>query len=426
MRLAILLSCLFADPAPTQAGADHVVVITRTTSPAASALFDADLATGAIQPLARFSLDRFPPLAVAVDGVNRDVVVALQTPIGTSVLVRLRVRGTAIIQEQSLGDVPGIVQALAQALDGDWVSTTTTGIYATARNGSVPRTIAFHTNATAIETFGMASAQAVIAQSGTTTSDPQVRWIDLTSGRTIAGPWVYVGHTPPGITGVADLPTGASRQVLSQTDGTIAMSVNFANPTTLPLTPALPPGATTAMHVRGIEGTVLGDSAHPFLKSFQALGGTQWTILAGPIPGDPVDFAFRPEPVAATVPFARACASMQLGERSGGGPPRLGSTTFGLELTHGLSSAPAFLLLGASDVRFGALRLPATLPGGCQALASAEVVLATMTSGFGDAALTIGVPNQSSLLGGIAYCQWMQVRGAALDTSNAGALWFAN
>ncbi len=418
-----LLACLLAASAWAQPGADHVVVVSRTTTPAASALFDVDLTNGTIAPIARFSLDRFPPLAVAVDGVNRDVVVALQTPVNTTVLVRLRLAGTGIAQEQSLGDVPGIASALIQALDGAWVTTTSTGIYVTERNGSVARTLSTLPRVDAIETFGLGSAQAVIAQSGGGGADPQVRWLDLSNGQTIAGPWIYVGHTPQGVTGVGDLPTGASRQVISQPDGTIAISVNFANPTTLPLVPTLPAGAATAMHMRGLEGVVLGNSAHPFVKSFQALGGTQWSILAGPIPGDPVDFDFRPAPVAATVVFGGTCSNMQVQELNGGGPPRLGNASFGLQLYGALASTPAVLALGASDQRFGALRLPAILPGGCRGLVSAEIVLATMTTSFGTAAITIGVPNIPSLLGGIAYAQWLQVRGGNIDTSNAGALW---
>ena len=71
---------------------------------------------------------------------------------------------------------------------------------------------------------------------------------------TIAGPWVYARHLPRGMTGVGDLPTGLPRQIVSQEDGTVAMSVSFANPVPLPLTPALPAGATTAMRMLGISG----------------------------------------------------------------------------------------------------------------------------------------------------------------------------
>src|SRR5690606_18789312 len=131
-------------------------------------------------------------------------------------------------------------------------------------------------------------------------------------------------------------------------------------------------GATDAMHVRGLEGVVLGNRAHPYLKSFQALGGTQWTMLAGPLSGDPADFAFRPAAVAATVSFGSPCAGMLLSEAPAGGPPRMGNGSYGLQLARGRASAPAFLALGASDGRAGALRLPAPLPGGCSLLVSTE------------------------------------------------------
>ncbi len=419
MRIAVLIPFVLLGALAAQV--DRVLVISRTTTPALSALFDVDLTTGVVRPIDRFSLDRFPPLALAIDGVNGDVVAALQTPVG-SVLARVQVIGTRVGAQASLGDVPGSATAVAQALDGNWITTTDQGVFVTARNGGVARRIVTLNQASAIETFGLGSAQALVAQSGSASSEPQLRWLDLITGQTIAGPWVYVGHTPRGITGVGDLPTGLSRQVLSQDDGTIAISVNFANPTTVALTPVLPAGATAAMHVRGLEGVVLGGSAHPFLKSFQALGGTQWTILAGPLPGDPVDFAFRPSGAAA-VSFGGACSSMSLSEVSAGGPPRVGNATYALQLTSGLPSSAAFFALGASDQRLLALRLPAVLPGGCLAHVSSEIVLATSTSSFGAATLTIGVPSSQALVGAIAFAQWLQVRGGALDTSNAAAIW---
>lgn len=422
MRLTVLFSLVCGIPA-AQVPDDHVVVVSHTGMPAAASLFDVDLISGAVQPIDRFSLDGFAPLAIAIDGANRDVVVALQTPAATSVLVRLRLLGPRVVQQQSLGDVPGTVTALAQALGGNWITTTDSGVFVTERNGSVARAIATLAHSSAIDTFGLGSSQAVVAQSGSAGSDPRVRWIDLVTGQTIAGPWVYAGYTPLGLTGVGDLPTGASRQVISQDDGTIAISLNFANPTTLPLQPVLPPGATQAMHVRGIEGVVLGGSAHPYLKSFQALGSTQWTILAGPLSGDPVDFAFRPPRLAATVGFGEACGSMALAQASGGGPPRVGNAGYGVELRGAQPSTPAFLALGGSDQRFAGLRLPAVLPGGCRLSVSAEIVFAATTSGLGDAALTLGVPNSAALPGAIVFVQWLQVRGSAIDSSNAGAVW---
>ncbi|MEZ5962400.1 MAG: hypothetical protein R3F56_01015 [Planctomycetota bacterium] len=404
-----------------QAG-DHVIVAVHG-NPVATSLFDVDLASGSVQAIGRFGLDGFPPLAITVDQVNRDVVVALQTPASTSVLVRLRLAGATVVQSASLGDVPGTASALTQALDGRFVTTTDAGVYTTERNGSVARRVATLAQVSAIETFGLATTQAVVAQSGSTTTDPQVRWIDLVSGRTIAGPWVYAGYTPRGITGVADLPTGAARQVLSHDDGTIAISVNFALPVPLPLVPVLPPGATAAMHVRGLEGIVLGGSAHPFLKSFQALGGTQWTMLAGPLPGDPVDFAFRPTSVAATVSFGGSCNRMLLAQATAGGDPRLGNSSYGLQLTFAAPSSLAVLALGASDQRFVGVRLPLALPGGCLALAGGDLVVPTTTSGLGDATITLGIPSSAALVGAIAYAQWLQPAAGGLDSSNAGAIW---
>jgi hypothetical protein len=250
-----------------------------------------------------------------------------------------------------------------------------------------------------------------------------VRWLDLDNGQTLAGPWVYAGHMPRGFTGVADLPTGLSRQVVGQDDGTVAVSVNFANPVPLPLAPALPPGATVAVRVRGLDGLALGNSAHPFLKTFAALNGTQWNMVAGPLAGDPIDFAFRPPAVAATVTFAAPCTAMMLREDPAGGSPRLGNANYGLRLERGAPSAPAFLLLGASDQRYLALRLPAVLPGGCALLASADVLLATTTDGFGAGSIRIGVPSSTALAGGIVFAQWLQVRGAGIDGSDGGAIW---
>jgi len=404
---------------------DHAIVLSRTSGPAAAALFDADFATGSITPIGRFGLDGFPPLAVAVDAVNRDVVVALATMTAGTVLVRLTLSGTTVVQQTTLGDVPGVASSLAQGNNGRWITVTAAGIWETERNGGVARFVAALPLASALESFGLGSAQAVVAQSGSAVQDPQVRWIDLRTGQTTAGPWVYTGHQPRGITGVGGLPTGPSRQVVSQEDGTIAISVNLANPVPLPLQPVLPPGATLAMRMVGLDGVALGGSAHPFLKSFQALGGTRWTILAGPVPGDPVDFALRPNVLPATVTFGDPCFLMRIAEDQAGGPPRIGNPGYGLSLAGGASGAPAFLMVGSSDQRYLTLRLPAPMPGsgGCLLQCSAETVLPTYANPWGNALLTLGVPNDPALVGGIVFAQWLQAPGWIIDASNAAAVW---
>ena len=84
--LAVAVAAAIAANPVCPAQDDHVVVVTRTAPPALTTLLDVDLATGAMRPRGRFGLDTCAPLAVAVDAVHRDLVVAVQTPASTSVL----------------------------------------------------------------------------------------------------------------------------------------------------------------------------------------------------------------------------------------------------------------------------------------------------------------------------------------------------
>ncbi|HLU37825.1 MAG TPA: hypothetical protein VK081_00475 [Planctomycetota bacterium] len=420
MRLLTLVVFFLSSLA---AQADRVVVATHTIGPAATALFDVDLASGSIAPIGRFPLDHLPPLAVEIDAVNRDVIVALADPTGASTLARLRLVGTTVAQTTVLGPVPGIVTSLAQAWNGRLVTTTAAGVFVTERNGGAAVQVAALPFASALEPYSIHGTQVLVVQSGAPGFDPRLRWIDLATGQTIGGPYVFAGHRPLGLTGVGDLPTGLSRQILSQDDGTVALSVNFTNPVPLALQPSLPPGATVAMRMRGFDGVALGGAAHPYLKSFAWPSGTQWTMLAGPLPGDPVDFAFRPAAAAKVVRFADPCDSMFLDPDPAGGPPRIGNPGFALRLQHGAGASAALLVVGASDRQAFTLPLPAPLPGGCRLQVSPDVVLATTTDPFGTATVPLGVPASPTLAGGIVFAQWLQPAASGIAASNAGAVW---
>jgi hypothetical protein len=411
----------------TAASAQQAIVATRGAATPATVLLVVNLQNGSFAPLPRFPSDVLAPRALTVDVVNRDVVLALDNG-ATSRLVRVHRSGALITGERVLADVSGAVTAIALGIDGDLFVTTggnAGALLRVARNGGTPFQLASLPRATAMLSWGHQSSHAFIAQSGAAGADPSLRVVDLSNGSTTSGPYVYTGYTPLGITGLFDLPTGVPRQVVSHDDGTVALSVAFSNPTPIPLTPVLPAGATRALRGIGLEGIALGGQAHPYLKSFSAFPpGTQWAIRAGPLPGDPVDFEFDVEVGAGVVMFGRSCSSLGIGQGPGG-DPRIGNPNFGLGLTGGQALQPVFLLFGGSDQRWVGVPLPAALPGACSLLVAADVALPQRTDGNGFALQRLPVPPDPALHGLIAFAQWLQARGTALDLSQGAAIHLA-
>ena len=405
--------------------AQHVLVASRGTAPA-TVLLDVDLANGSFVTLGRFISDTVPPRAVAVDPVNRDAIVALDFGLTTRIVRVHRHRG-AVVGQRVLGDVFGPVTRLAFGNSEFLFATvagTAGGLFRIPRNGGTPVLVATLPDATALLPWGHHSTQAVIGQSGSPGFDPRIRIVDLVTCQDVSGPHSFPNYTPLGITGIADLPTALIRYVLGHDDGTVALSVNFATPTAIPLTPTLPAGGTRSLRGTGLDVLALGGASHPFLTSFTAFPpSAAWTMRSNALPGDPVDFDFDPGPGPDVVSFGLPCSMLSL---NGTGEPRLGNASFGLSLAAGVVQQPALLVLGVSDQMFAPLPLPVPLPfSTCPLRVSAELAVSRTTDSLGRASWPLPVPNDPSLHAAILFAQVVQAQGTALVASQGVALHLA-
>ncbi len=411
-HLAFLaLAGLLATAAPPAQTTGTAVVLSRLPGTPAALLLDVDLATGAFTVLPGFPSQHLPPLALTIDPIDGSLLLALDQT-GQSRIVRLQPAGPAFA-EQVLGTVPGAATDLLLDRFGDVVIATsgsTAAVHRLPRHGGAPRLVRSIPNLGAMAGLDLAwGAQIGISgRTGPPASDPGYAELDLDAGQLQAGPVWFPNFVPRGITGLCDLPTAVPRQVLAHDDGTFSLfSLYFpGNPVPVLTTPVLPAGGAVAMKGNG-PALVLGGLAHPFLYGFDpttALAGTMTlTLLAGPLPADPVDFARRPDGGAALLPFARGCGTAaELHVYGRGGAPRPGNLGFSIDLTQGLPAAPALLALGFQE-------LPGTpLPNGCPVRLLPAAVAFHLTDPAGDASQPLPVPNQPALLGTLLFAQWFQ------------------
>jgi hypothetical protein len=96
-----------------------------------------------------------------------------------------------------------------------------------------------------------------------------------------------------------------------------------------------------------------------------------------------------------------------------GGAVRIGNGAFGARLENAPPGSTAFLLLGLSQTAWGALSLPAPLPGspGCSLLVSGDAIVGPVVASgppgaTGTATVSLPIPNVPSLVGSTAYAQW--------------------
>jgi hypothetical protein len=411
-------------------------VAARVAGDPATALYEVDPAGGRVHPLGRFPADGRPPLALAIDPVGSDPILALDHPAGSRV-VRLRLRGRRVVHQRVLGTVAGRVTALAVAAAGDIylaLDGAAGGLLRLPRGGGAARTLVAVPRATALFTFPYPSAHAFLAHSGQVgppRRDPGLRLVALATGKVTLGPYTYTGYRPPGLTGLVDLPTGVPRQVFANEDGSISLSTAYAAPVKLALSPALPPGGTVAIRLASglqVRMLVLGGRAHPWLKALRGYGSPQsWQMVAGPLPGDPVDFDLVPPAGPRVRSFGAGCAAGKPADTwiTGGltgGPPRPGNATFRLELHRGIPSAPALLALGDDDLRFAGFDLPLPTPGGCPLLVSILGLAAATTDGRGGAVALLPIPGDPALRGALFHGQWLQAGPGGVHSSGGATV----
>ena len=431
-RICLLIPfLLFAPPLEAQVKSAHALVAIRAQGSVATQLLEVDLMTGSSIPLGRFLSDCFPPLAVVIDPVSLDVIVAVDLG-GTSRFLRLEMSGSNFVSERLLADVPGTATHLSLGPKGEFVATFAGAdgkLIRLSRSGGPPVTLASMPHSTAMTDYGFVTEFAIVVQS-LAGSEPLVTTVELNTGQVIHPTTGVTGVGFPVVTGVFDMPTAVPRQLLTREDGTVVLYMPFTgiDPAPLQISPPLPPGGAVAM--RGtleFRPIVLGGSAHPFLQSFDLFGPAplQWTVLAGPFPGDPVDYFVAPEGFGVVNNFGLGCGktpTMRLWGNSAG-TPQLGNQDFKLMLLDAAPSTEALLALGFDDqIGLGSVPLPFKLPSGCDLLISPDHVLYHVTTPLGQAEQILSIPNQASLLGLIVYAQWFQMLGLPFSTSDAAAI----
>jgi hypothetical protein len=262
-------------------------------------------------------------------------------------------------------------------------------------------------NASALSGYGFSAPYAWIAESGTPSPrlDPQVRLLDLQSGQTVSGPHVFSGFTPS-LTGIGELVTALVRVIVTDDQGRISLSVNWATPVPLQVSPVLPAGGTRALRIVGYQSFVLGGQASPYIRSITGWNGPfTWTTHAGPLPGDPVDFEIGQSGQANVVVFGQPCGALPPSLHVPGGMPKLGNAQFALASETHLPNVPAILVLGASDLTIGAIPLPVPMPGGCPLRVSPDVLAAKLTDSRGSVVWPLPIPSATSLSGLVFFGQ---------------------
>lgn len=433
MRKHLSLTCglIFSLPVAAQVQPGWALVATRGANPA-TRLVQADLQTGALVALGRFPADGLLPLAVDIDPINLDVLLALDLG-GMTRVVRLQMSGTSFVSETTLAEITGMATQLSIGPKGEPIASfggPDGKIVRIPRNGGPVELVAHLPYTVAMTDFGFTTESALVVQSDA--SNPMTSYVELNTGQVIHGPDV-VPVGPALVTGVFDFPTAVPRQLLTREDGTIVLHSPFVgvDPMVLQITPQLPPGGAVAM--RGtleIKPIVLGGMADPYLRTFDLFAAPlQWEVLAGPLPDDPVDYVVSPGDSGTVLNFGVGCGlnppSFIWG--NSGGRPQLGNQGFTLTLSQGAPFSQALLALGFDDRHaLGTMPLPFTLPSGCDLLVSPDHVVYHTTNGFGQAQQVIPVPNQTALLGLTVYAQWFQDLGVPFATSNAAAIRVAN
>jgi hypothetical protein len=399
---------------------DFALVATHLAGPGPTTqLLEVSLVTGNVATVGRFPSDHLPPLALSVDPIRRDPILAVTTTNGSR-LLRLDLNGLVIVRETLLADVPGSVVEVSVVDVAGSVYALTGGaqgaLFEVPRNGGPPRRVAPFPHATAMSEMALWMPNAWLATSGLSSppTPPSMTGVDVRDGSVWSGPHPFPGFGATVITGLVEIPTALVRHLVTDDQGRLSLSVMWGTPVPMQLTPVLPPGATRSLRVRNFyEAVVLGGSAHPFLKTAQnPLGGPQpWITLAGPLPGDPVDFELLPAESAAVIEFGAACPR-QASINSNATLPKLGNAQFQLQQYNGLANHAALLALGVSDQLVFGVPLPAVMPGGCSLYVSLQSLLVAVTDARGWASFLLPIPNDGALHGGILFAQWLQIDAA--------------
>ena len=429
--IGIAITVWLATTVAAQTPHAQVVVASRDTGPVQTRLVFGDVQTGAMQSVSGFPSDGLAPLEVAVDPLNRDIVLALDDGATTRV-IRLGLSGTTVVTERFLADVPGRAVSLTLGYPGD-VFVLTGGpagaLYSVPRNGGAPSVVAPFPRATAMTKLRYLDAVVMITQSASTSppADPALAIVNVESGPIATYPWP--GYNPSPITGIIDLPSTLPRQHITHADGTVGQSLGFGTPTPQQLTPALPSGATMAA---GPEATnsqfyFLGDDSHPFLIEVP-FPGPQLPYMArvGPLPGVPVDFDFAPRPDGIINFFGRVCGATTQPIISVVNQQTTPSPNFGFGVFSATPGIAALFVLGGNEQQTFGVPLPITLASGCQLLVSLDVGIGHTIDAQGAAFQPVPIPNLPSLIGQSIYAQWVLATPVGFAVTQGAAVQIGN
>ncbi|MEM7201720.1 MAG: hypothetical protein AAF628_15735 [Planctomycetota bacterium] len=428
---ALSLVCLATVAAPSRAQVRpyHALVTSALSGPDRTGLFDADLVTGLIRPIDGVWPSRhLAPLAVRVTPAGDAVWLALDDQ-GSTRLVRLDLQGARVIAETLLGTLDGQLVADFVVLGSDVIAVVggaAGGVvrFPTVAGGGAPAQVADLPFATAITAARFAGGVDVVqSPPPLSLEEPRLARVDLDSGA-IAQSIELTGLGGASATGVQNVPTAVLRHLITLDNGRLVEVVFYQTFVVHDVTPAglAADPVSIGPDAFGFEPVVLGGAAAPVLRSLDFFAGPPFTtrILAGPLPGAPVDFQVTDPALAEVQAFGAGCGGaspMRIGSQ--GGRPFPGNAAFAIDVVDGAPAQPIVLALGASDLTFGVLPLPLALPGGgCPLLVAPDVQLATIADANGAADVPVPVPLLRSLRGGVFYAQWLQPSSRSLATSD--------
>jgi hypothetical protein len=389
-------------------------------------LYEVDLQTAQVTPLARFPGDTDRALTLVHDFASDDVIVALARGKSTTVFTRLSYAGAQLVRSRPLGSVTGIAtdmiladrSAIYASVEGP------DGLVRCERVGPQPKLTVPARAPLAMFGYGPTMGYVWLLEGQRGTMTPQLRQVILPGGQTQyqPAPWKAMSSR---ITGMVELPTGAIRFLLTDDQGQLLLSTGFGDPVVLQMNPKLPAGGTVALRSYGaFNSYALGGQAHPYIHSVTGYSspGT-WTRVAGPISGDPVDFVLLPplQPQLETISYGCRRGRAVPFELSASGAPKLGSPSF--VLLGDRSATPQQLGLLTMGL-LGPQEIALPLPGGCTLLSTLDLILPASGDAQGRYALPFPIPNDPSLSNLRLPMQWLVPSlTPALEIEVSSAAW---
>lgn len=368
-----------------------------------------ELATGAATAVGRFSGDRLIPLALAVDPVQDDVILALAN--GThSDLRRVRLHGTSVTNTWQLASISGRVLSLMIGTEGDVFATVRggngDGIYRVARNGGAARRILALPSVSVLAPTEVGTANhAIIGRDSSGAQSASGSLLAL-APPVLSQQTTFANQSSLRLSGIGLAIEGASSYVTFSDDrGRLFFTRLGASLTPRQISTVPPLAATATQRVRYLGGAALGIGAAPTASLWWLPGGINGgavRTIVGALPGSPVDFdhdEFRRR--GTLVGYGRACPSGTAQPMSSAGPPPYapGNANFELQVWRFAAGTPFVVALGIDDQQWQSARLPLPLAPSCSLFLSPTWTLPGVTDASGARRIPLPLPALASLRG---------------------------